>query len=75
MTKLRELLDTALFPIERPDFFENADEYYDIIIDTVKKWLESKKVTTGADDSPRLYDSWLNNLITELSNVDDKSEV
>jgi len=29
-------------------------------------WLNSKKVTTGADDSPRLYDSWIQELINEL---------
>lgn len=40
---LRERLDTALFPIERPDFFENAPEYYDIIEQTVKEWLETTR--------------------------------
>jgi hypothetical protein len=40
---LRERLDTALFPIERPDFFENAIEYYDIIEQTVKEWLDATR--------------------------------
>lgn len=46
MTNLRELLDTALFPIERPDFFENAAEYYDIIEQTVKEWLQEVEADT-----------------------------
>lgn len=44
MTTLEEYLDTALFPIERPDFFLNVEEYFDIIEKTVKKWLEAKKI-------------------------------
>jgi hypothetical protein len=44
MSKLRELLDVALFPIERPDFFINAPEYFDIIERTVKEWLTQKRL-------------------------------
>jgi hypothetical protein len=34
------------------------------------KWLNSKKVTTGADDSPRFYDTWLQRLIEEIEATD-----
>lgn len=31
------------------------------------EWLDQQKVTTGADDSPRMYDSWINELIRKAS--------
>ena len=38
----------------------------DDIKKAVKDWLEEQKATTGADDSPRLYDMWLDKLIISL---------
>ena len=38
----------------------------DDIVKAVKEWLEEQKVTTGADDSPRIYDMWIDKLIQSL---------
>jgi hypothetical protein len=42
-----ENLDVALFPIQRPDFFLNVEEYFDIItkvyLETNREWLLQKQ--------------------------------
>jgi hypothetical protein len=36
------------------------------IKDSFEEWLNQQKVTTGADDSPRMYDTWIDELVRRL---------
>jgi hypothetical protein len=77
-----KLLDQKL--IDQLNAIPSLNEYFNRlpcntkawIIEAVKQafkeWLAEQKVTTGADDSPRLYDSWIDDLIQIISQEGEK---
>lgn len=50
------------------------DDKLDRILAIFKEWLNQQKITTGANDSPRMYDLWIDNLIALIESRSTEKE-